>query len=196
MQFLTLPRNALILRQELCKLLEKGAIKQLPASKLEYRLSSCYFEEPERDGELRPILHLRPINRALCKRPLGTILLEQILAQIHPGTGCVHGFKERVLSHSDSTASHAFSHVCSRGHSVPVPCSPVWAGFVPVHFLEVHGGGSFPHSERAEYLDEWLILAQSWDTPAIYTNCFVTNRALEAMWKWICVRAFSPRVSL
>ncbi len=63
------------------------------------------------------------------------------------GTGCVRGFKGRVLSHSDSTTLHAFSQVCSRVHSVPVPFSPVWAGFVPAHFLEVH---SPPQSERDE----------------------------------------------
>ncbi len=73
---------------------------------------------------------LRPINRALCKRPFRMISLEQILAQIRPGTGCGRGFKGRVLSHSDSTASQTLSEVCSRGHSVWVPCSP-WASFGP-----------------------------------------------------------------
>ncbi len=82
------------------------------------------------EGWLRSILDLRPINRALCKRPFRMISLEQILAQIRPGTGCGRGFKGRVLSHSDSTASQTLSEVCSRGHSVWVPCSP-WASFGP-----------------------------------------------------------------
>ncbi len=34
---------------------------------------------------LRPILDLRPINRALCKRPFRMITLKQILGQIRPG---------------------------------------------------------------------------------------------------------------
>ncbi len=40
---------------------------------------------PKRDGGLRPILDLRPINRALCKRPFRMMTLKQILAQIRPG---------------------------------------------------------------------------------------------------------------
>ncbi len=46
---------------------------------------SRYFVVPKRDGGLRPILDLRPINRALCKRPFRMITLKQILAQIRPG---------------------------------------------------------------------------------------------------------------
>ncbi len=76
--------NALIPRQELCELLVKGAIERVPASKLECSFSSRCFVVPKRDGGLCPIQDLRPINRALCKRPFGTILLEQILAQIRP----------------------------------------------------------------------------------------------------------------
>ncbi len=39
--------------------------------------------------------------------------------------------KECVLSHSDSTASHAFSQVCSRVHSVPVPSKCMDAALSP-----------------------------------------------------------------
>ncbi len=64
-QSLTLPQNALILRQELCNLLEKGAIERVPGSKLESIFFRRYFVVPKRDGGLRSILYLRPINRAL-----------------------------------------------------------------------------------------------------------------------------------
>ncbi len=84
-QSLTLPRNALVLRQELCNLLEKGVIERIPASELESSFYSRYFVVAKRDGGLRSILDLRPINRALCKRPFRMISLEQILAQIRPG---------------------------------------------------------------------------------------------------------------
>ncbi len=84
-QSLTLPRNALVLRQELCNLLEKGAIERIPASELESSFYSRYFVVAKRDGGLRSILDLRPINRTLCKRPFRMISLEQILAQIRPG---------------------------------------------------------------------------------------------------------------
>ncbi len=73
--------------------------------------------------------------------------------------------------HIHSTASQMLSEVCSRWHSFPVPCSPVWAGFGPVNFLEVHGCIR-SQSLRANgmrvfsYLDDWLVLATSLDTPA------------------------------
>ncbi len=84
-QSLTLPQNSLVLRQELCNLLVKGAIERIPASELESGFYSRYFVGPKRDGGLRSILDLRPINRALCKRLFRMISLEQILAQIRPG---------------------------------------------------------------------------------------------------------------
>ncbi len=83
-QSLTLPQNALVLRQELCKLLEKGAIERVPAGKLESGFYSRYFVVSKRDGGLHPILDLRPINGALCKCPFRMISLKKILAQIRP----------------------------------------------------------------------------------------------------------------
>ncbi len=80
-QSLTLPRNAQALRQEIGCLLEKGAVERVSPCKLESGFYSRYFVVPKRDGELRPILDLRSINRALCKRPFRMITLKQILAQ-------------------------------------------------------------------------------------------------------------------
>ncbi len=51
------------------------------------RVVPTNFVVPKRAGGLRPILDLRPINRALCKRPFRMITLKQILAQIRLGTG-------------------------------------------------------------------------------------------------------------
>ncbi len=82
-QSLTSPRNAQALRQEIGCLLEKGAVERVPPNELESGFYSRYFVVPKRDGG--PILDLRPINRALCKRPFRMITLKQILAQIRPG---------------------------------------------------------------------------------------------------------------
>ncbi len=84
-QSLTSPRNAQALRQEIGCLLEKGAVERVPPNELESGFYSRYFVVPKRDGGLRPILDLRPINRALCKRLFRMITLKQILAQIRPG---------------------------------------------------------------------------------------------------------------
>ncbi len=58
--------------------------ERIPASKLESSFYSRYFVVPKRDGGLWPMLDLRPIDRALCKRPFGMISMEQILVQIRP----------------------------------------------------------------------------------------------------------------
>ncbi len=60
------------------------------------------------------------------------------------GLVCVRGFEGRILSHSDSTASQTVSEVCFRGHSVPILCSPVRAGFGPAHIFKVRGCSTFP----------------------------------------------------
>ncbi len=144
-QSLTSPRNAQALRQEIGCLLEKGAVERVPPNELESGFYSRYFVVPKRDGGLRPILDLRPINRALCERPFRMITLKQILAQIPPrGLVCVRGFEGRVLSQSDSTASQTVSEVCFREHSVPILCSPVRAGFGPAHIFKVRGCSTFP----------------------------------------------------
>ncbi len=132
-QSLTLPRNALVLRQELCNLLEKEAIERIPASELESSFYSRYFVVAKRDGGLRSILDLRPINRALCKRPFRMISLEQILAQIPP-RGLVASvdlkdayFHIQIAPHHRRVLRFALEGIA---YQYPV-CSPVWAGFGP-----------------------------------------------------------------
>ncbi len=50
-QSLTLPRNAQVLRQEVCCVLEKRAVERVPSSELESGFYSRYFLVPKRDGD-------------------------------------------------------------------------------------------------------------------------------------------------
>ncbi len=61
---------------------------------------------PKRDGGLRPILDLRPINRALGKRPFRMLTLKQILAQIRPGDWFAYQYS--VLPFGLTLAPHTF----------------------------------------------------------------------------------------
>ncbi len=76
--------------------------------------------------------------------------VQDVNAETDPGANSprglvyVRGFKGCILSHSDSTASQTVSEVCFRGHSVPILCSPVRAGFSPTHLFELHGCSTFP----------------------------------------------------
>ncbi len=80
------------------------------------------------------------------------------------GLVCVRGFEGSVLSHSDSTVSQTVSEACFRGHSVPILCSPVRAGFGTAHIFKVDAALRASGIRILNYLDDWLILAQSRDT--------------------------------
>ncbi len=137
-QSLTSPRNAQALRQEIGCLLEKGAVERVPPNELESVFYSRYLGAP-------------PNSRSQTHQQSALQMsVQDDNAETDPGANsprglvCVRGFEGRVLSHSDSTASQTFSEVCLRGHSVPILCSSVRAGFGPAHIFKVHGCSTFP----------------------------------------------------
>ncbi len=79
-------RNASVLREEI-HLLAKPAVETVALTDRESGFYSRYFLVPKKDGGLRPILDLRPLNRALFfpKCSFKMIMLRQILSHISPG---------------------------------------------------------------------------------------------------------------
>ncbi|KAL0152042.1 hypothetical protein M9458_052646, partial [Cirrhinus mrigala] len=75
-------QNASILREEIHNLLGKCAVEKMPLADRESGFYSRYFLVPKKDGRLRPILDLRPLNRTLSKRPFKMITLKQILSHV------------------------------------------------------------------------------------------------------------------
>ncbi len=103
-------------KQELCKLLREGAIEQVSASRRDCCFVQPLFGVPKRDGGLRPILDLRPINRAIGKRPFGMLTLKQILAQIRPGDWFASVDLNDAYFHIQIAPHHRrFSEVCCQG---------------------------------------------------------------------------------
>ncbi len=78
-------RNASVLREEIHNFLAKRAVEAVPLTDRESGFYSHYFLVPKKDGALRPILDLRPLNRVLSKRSFKMITLRQILSHIRPG---------------------------------------------------------------------------------------------------------------
>ncbi len=76
--------------------------------------------------------------------------VQDVNAKTDPGTNsprglvCVCVFKGLRIFTFRFTASQTLSEVCFRGHSVPILCSPIRAGFGPTHFFEVHRCSTFP----------------------------------------------------
>ncbi|KAL0146542.1 hypothetical protein M9458_058173 [Cirrhinus mrigala] len=90
-----------------------------------------------KDGGMRPILDLRPLNRALAKRSFKMITVKQIA---HSARGPLHsGGSERCLfSHPGSPSSQALSTVCFRRCCIPIQSVAVRAGFGPPYVYDVH----------------------------------------------------------
>ncbi len=168
-QSLTLHRNAQVLRQEVCNLLEKGAIEKVPPSERESGFYSRYFVIPKRDGGLRPVLDLRPINRALGKRPFRMLTLKQILAQIRPGDWFASVDLKDAYFHIQIAPHHRrFLRFAFEGTAYQYSVLPFGLALAPRTFSKCMDAVLSPLRSSGvrilNYLDYWLILAQSRDT--------------------------------
>ncbi len=147
-------------------LLEKGAVERVPPNELESGFYSRYFVVPKRDGELRPILDLRPINRALCKRPFRMITLKQILAQIRPGDWFASVDLKDAYFHIQIAPHHSrFLRFAFEGTAYQYSVLPFGLALAPRTFSKCVDAALSPLRASGmrilNYLDDWLILAQS-----------------------------------
>lgn len=69
---------------EISSLIAKQAVDIVPEAQRECGLYSRYSLVPKKDRGMRPILDLRPLNRALVKRAFKMITAKQILVHIQP----------------------------------------------------------------------------------------------------------------
>ncbi len=168
-QSLTSPRNAQALRQEIGCLLEKGAVERVPPHELESGFYSRYFVVPKRDGGLRPILDLRPINRALCERPFRMLTLKQILAQIRPGDWFASVDLKDAYFHIQIAPHHRrFLRFAFENTAYQYSVLPFGLALAPRTFSKCVDAALSPLRASGmrilNYLDDWLILSQSRDT--------------------------------
>ena len=76
---------AAVLREEINNLLNKRAIRVVPASETNKGWYSRYFVVPKKGGGLRPILDLRVLNKYLRTYRFKMLTLRQLLGAIRPG---------------------------------------------------------------------------------------------------------------
>ncbi len=174
-QSLTLPRNAQVLRQKVCCLLKKGAVVRVQPSELESGFYSRYFVVPKRDGGLCPILDLRPINRALCKRLFRMITLKQILAQIRPGDWFASVDLKNAYFHIQITLHHKrFLRFAFEGTAYQYSVLPFGLALAPRTFSKCLNAALSPLRASGmrilNYLHDWLILAPFRDTLLRYID--------------------------
>ncbi len=142
---------------------------KVPPSERESGFYSRYFVIPKRDGGIRPILDLRPINRALGKRPFRMLTLKQILAQIRPGDWFASVDLKDAYFHIQIAPHHRrFLRFAFEGTAYQYSVLPFGLALAPRTFSTCMDAALSPLRSSGvrilNYLDDWLILAQSRDT--------------------------------
>ncbi len=137
--------KAPVLRAEIAVLLAKYAIEPVPLADMRSGFYSPYFIVPKKSGGLRPILDLRVLNRVLHKLLSKMLMQERIFECICPQDW----FVAIDLKRQAIPAIHVRgSDICPSGCPCRLASSP-------------------KSRERGvrilNYLDDWLILAQSRD---------------------------------
>ncbi len=154
--------NAHVLRTEVMNLLAKGAVETISPVQRESGFYSRYFLVHKKDGGLRPILNIRHLNRALMKRPFRMITSKQILSQICPGDWFFSLDLKDAYFHiqiapttCDSWDSPSREWL-NNTRSFPLGCPwlPALLRSSPLRQMGIR---------ILNYLDDWLILAQSED---------------------------------
>ncbi len=197
-QSLTSPRNAQALRQEIGCLLEKGAVERVPPNELESVFYSRYFVVPKRDGGLRPILDQTHQQSAL------QTSVQDDNAETDPGANsprglvCVRGFEGRVLSIQIAPHHRRFLRFAFEGTAYQYSVLPFGLALAPRTFSKCVDAALSPLRASGmrilNYLDDWLILAQSRDTLLSHIDSLLIH--LESL--GLCVnrrKSISPRVS-
>ncbi len=150
--------DAPVLCAEITVLLAKDAIEPVPPADMRTGFYNPYFIAPKKSGGLRPILDLRVLNRALHKLPFRMLTQQHIFGCVRPRDWFA------AISLID-----AYFHVSILLRHRPF----LWFAFEgraylsPHAFTKVAEAVLVPLIEQSvrilNYLNDWLILAQSQD---------------------------------
>ncbi|KAL0147128.1 hypothetical protein M9458_057652, partial [Cirrhinus mrigala] len=156
-------RDAPVLRAEIRSLLAKQAIEVVPPENTDCGLYSRYFLVPKKNGGLRPILDLRPLIRALAKREFKMITVKQI----QPGDWFISVDLKDAYFHIQIAPRHRrFLRFAFEGRAYQFKVLPFGLALAPRTFTKCINAALSPlrQSGILNYLDDWLVIAQSWDT--------------------------------
>ncbi len=158
--------DAPVLRAEIAVLLAKDAIEPVPPADMGSGLFSPYFIVPKKGGGLRPILDLRVLNRALHKLPFKMLTQKRIFGCVRPlDWFAATDLKDAYFHVSILPRHRPFLRFAFEGRAYQYKVLPFGLSLSPRVFTKVVEAALVPLRDQGvrilNYLDDWLILAQS-----------------------------------
>ncbi len=160
--------DAPILQAEIAVLLAKDAIEPVPPADMRSGFYSPYFIVPKKGGGLRPILDLRVLNRALHRLPFKMLTPKRIFGCVRPQDWfAAIDLKDAYFHVSILPCHRPFLRFAFKGRAYQYKVLPFGLSLSPRVFTKVAEAALVPLKEEGvrilNYLDDWLILAQSRD---------------------------------
>ncbi len=138
-------------------------IEPVPPADMRSGLFSPYFIVPKKGGGLRPILDLRVLNRALHKLPFKMLTQKRIFGCVRPLAAI--DLKDAYIHVSILPRHRPFLRFAFEGQAYQYKVLPFGLSLSPRVFTKVVEAALVPLREQGvrilNYLDDWLILAQS-----------------------------------
>ncbi len=174
------PQQVLVMEQEVKTLLEKGAIEYVPHSNRETGFYSRYFIVPKKDGGVRPILDLRVLNDSIMQLKFKMLTLRQIMSQIRSEDWFVTiDLKDTYLHISILPCHRRFPRFAFGGKAYQYRVILFGQALSPRNFHEMHrcspGASLASGYSHYEYIDDWLILAQSHQLAVRHRDAVLVN---------------------
>ncbi|KAL0166051.1 hypothetical protein M9458_037895, partial [Cirrhinus mrigala] len=163
-------------------LLAKDAIETVPSAEMKKGFYSPYFIVPKKGGGLRPILDLRVLNWALLKLPFKMLTLKHILTCVRVQDWFVAIDLKDAYFHVSILPRHRpFLRFAFEGRAYQYKVLPFGLSLSPRVFTKVAEAALSPLRERGirilNYLDDWLILAHSWDLVCAHRDMVLNHLA-------------------
>ncbi len=168
------------MEQEVKALLRKEAIEVVPPHERESGFYSRYFIVPKKDGGLRPIIDLRQLNHSVSQLKFKMLTLRQVVSQIRSKDWFVTiDLKDAYFHVSIRPCHRKFLRFAFGGKAYQYRVLPFGLALSPRTFTKVVDAVLAPLRLQGirilNYIDDWLILAQSEMEAARHRDVVLTH---------------------